>query len=321
MKILVTPTSMKPGDPRLKRLEDAANELVFNPTGKPLSEDALIGLLEGCEGYLAGLDQVTERVLRSCPGLKAISRYGVGYDRVDVKSADALGIPVAVTPGANAEAVGELSFAMMMSLARHIPELDASTKNGGWKHSAGMELYGKTLAIIGLGAIGKVVARCAGGLCMKVIAYDPYIDLGYCEKNGIESVSYQEAVSRADFISLHLPLLDSTRHIVNEQTIQWMKNGVILLNCSRGGLLDEEAVCRAMESGKIAGLGVDAFEIEPPGDSPLFHFPNVIATPHTGAHTKEASDNMAGMAVENLLDLLGGKECRFAVGAVKKIHG
>lgn len=313
--------ALAPGDPRLKRLEDAADELVFNPTGKPLSEDALIGLLEGCEGYLAGLDQVTERVLRSCPELKAISRYGVGYDRVDVKSADALGIPVAVTPGANAEAVGELSFAMMMSLARHIPELDASTKNGGWKHSAGIELYGKTLAIIGLGAIGKVVARCAKGLCMKVIAYDPYIDLNYCGAHDIESVSYQEAVSRADFISLHLPLLDTTRHIVNEQSVQWMKNGVILLNCSRGGLLDEEAVRRGMESGKIAGLGVDAFETEPPGDSPLFRFPNVIATPHTGAHTKEAADNMARMAVENLLELLDGKECRFAVGAVKKIRG
>lgn len=309
MKILVTPTSMKPGAPQLKKLEDFADELVFNPLGKPLEEDTLLELLSDCDGYLAGLDYVTEKVIRGCPKLKAISRYGVGYDRVDVKAAKAAGIPVAITPGANSEAVGELSFAMMLALARHIPALNESTKNGGWIRSSGTELYGKTLAIIGLGAIGKVVARCAAGFCMKVIAYDPYINEAYCEAHNIESVSFEEAISRADFISLHLPLTEATYHIVDRSAIDRMKPGVILLNCSRGGLLDEQALCDAMETGKIGGLGLDAFETEPPKDHPLFKYPNVIATPHTGAHTKEAVANMAQMAVDNLICMLSGEDC------------
>ena len=313
MKILVTPTSMKPGDPNLKELEAFADELVFNPTGKPLDEDGLIELLQDCDGLLAGLDSITARVIGSCKRLKAISRYGVGYDRVDVEAARAAGIPVAITPGANSEAVGELAFAMMMSLARHMPELDASTKAGGWLRINGQELYGKTLAILGLGAIGKVVARCAGGFCMRVVAYDPYINLDYCRAHGIESVSFDQALELGDFVSIHLPLLDSTRHMIDGAALEKMKQGAILLNCSRGGILDEAAVEQALASGKLGGLGLDAFEVEPPKGSPLFAYPNVIATPHTGAHTREAVANMAHMAADNLIALLKGEPCRFTV--------
>lgn len=313
MKILVTPTSIRPGDPRLDKLAEFADELVFNPTGKPLSEEELLKLLQDCDGYLAGLDHVTERVIQECPKLKAISRYGVGYDRVDIGAARKAGIRVAVTPGANSEAVGELSLAMMLALARNVPLLNDTTKSGGWIRVNGTELFGKTLAIIGLGAIGKVVARCVKGFSMKVIAYDPYIDVEYCRDHGIEAVSMEQAFSQADFISLHLPLTKETYHMVDDALLSQMKDGSILINCSRGGILNEEAVCKAMDSGKLRGVGLDAFEVEPPKDNPLFRYPNVIATPHTGAHTDEAVENMITMAVDNLISMLSGKECTCVV--------
>jgi len=315
MKILVTPTSLQPDrkSAALDRLKEFSEDLVFNSLGRPLEEDELIPLLKDCDGYIAGLDQVTARVIDSCSKLKVISRYGVGADRVDLQAAKAKGIAVTNTPGANAEAVGELAFALILSAARQVSYLDKSTRDGGWVRSTGMELKGKTIGIMGLGAIGRVVARCAEGFDMKVIAYDPYINLGYCKEHDISSCSFDEVTERSDVITLHLPLMDSTRHIISREAISRMKDGVIIVNASRGGIIDEDAAYDALKSGKIGGLGLDAFEIEPPVNSPLFEFSNVVVTPHTGAHTKEATDNMAGMSVQNAIDVLSGKDCRFII--------
>ncbi len=321
MKILVTPTSIQQGksSKALEKLMAFSDDLVFNPTGKPLSEDELIPLLKDCEGYLAGLDSVTEKVLDNCKGLKVISRYGVGYDRVDLNAASEKGIIVTNTPGANSEAVGELTFALILSLARNITYLDRKTKEGQWVRSTGIELKGKTIGILGLGAIGKVVARCAGGFEMKVMAYDPYINLQYCEEHDIKSSTLDEIFKNADVISLHLPLNDETKHIINAQSLEKMKDGVIIINASRGGIIDEDAAHSALESGKIGGIGLDAFEIEPPVNSPLLTLSNVVATPHTGAHTEEASSKMAEMAVDNLIACLTGTDCNFIVNhPVKK---
>ena len=311
MKILVTPTSLGPesGLEAMKRLREFADEIVYNEKGRPLTEEELIKALEGCDGYLAGLDQVSGRVLREAKGLKAVSRYGAGCDRVDLETARELGIPVANTPGANAEAVGELAFAMMLALARELPRLDASTKKGGWLRSMGTELSGKTLGIVGLGAIGRVVARCASGFQMRVIAYDPFINADYCREHGIEALSFEELISQADFISLHLPLTEETRHLVDRRAFEQMKDGVILIYASRGGIVDEKAARSALDTGRLGGLGLDAFEEEPPAGSPLFDCENVIATPHTGAHTREAAGKMAQMAVENLIQMLTGEAC------------
>lgn len=315
MKILVTPTSIQPGkdSKALEKLKAFSEDLIFNPTGKPLTEDELIPLLKDCEGYLAGLDSVTKKVLDNCPELKVISRYGVGYDRVDINAASEKGIVVANTPGANSEAVGELSFALILSLARNITYLDRMTKEGQWVRSTGVELKGKTIGILGLGAIGKVVARCAEGFAMNVMAYDPYINLHYCKEHNIISSTKDEIFEKADVISLHLPLMDETKHIINAQSLEKMKDGVIIINASRGGIIDEDAALCALKSGKIGGLGLDAFEIEPPVDSPLLSFSNVVATPHTAAHTEEASSKMAEMAVDNLIACLTGAECGFVV--------
>ena len=315
MKILVTPTSLQPGknEEALAPLRAFADELVFNTAGKPLTEEELIPLLQGCDGYVAGLDFVTESVFKACPGLKAVSRYGVGYDRVDLAAATAAGVKVTNTPGVNAEAVGELAFGLILCVARKIPALDRSTRDGEWVRSSGMELLGKTLGICGLGAIGKVVARCGQGFGMKVLAYDPYINEAYCAEHGIESVSFGELMSRSNVVSLHLPLLDSTRHMIDAKAIASMPDGAILVNASRGGIIDEDAAYEALVSGKLGGLGLDAFEIEPPVGSKLLTLDNVVATPHTGAHTKEATENMANASVKNLIDVLSGNDCPFIV--------
>ena len=315
MKILVTPTSMRPDKPSkaLETLQAFSSDLVFNPTQKPLTEDELIPLLQDCDGYLAGLDFVTDKVIAACPKLKVISRYGAGFDRVDVAAAKAIDLPVTNTPGVNAEAVGELAFGLIIALARRIPYLNNQTRAGEWVRSTGMELKGKTIGIFGLGAIGKVVARCAQGFGMNVIAYDPFIDEAYCQENHIENCSQAEVLSRANVISLHLPLNDETINYINRETIAKMPDGAIIVNTSRGGIINEDDAYTALKSGKLLGLGLDAFAIEPPVGSPLFELDNVVVTPHTGAHTAEATQNMANAAVKNLIDVLSGNDCSFVV--------
>ena len=315
MKILVTPTSLQPdkGSAALEILKEYSDDLIFNTKGRPLTEEELIPLLKDCDGYIAGLDFITEKVLESCPKLQVISRYGVGYDRVDIEAAKKKGITVTNTPGVNAEAVGELAFALILAVARKIPYLDSSIRKGEWVRSSGFECLGKTICIVGLGSIGKVVARCAKGFGMAICAYDPYIDPVYCKEHQIEPVSLEAGLKRADIVSLHLPLTDSTRHMIDQKAIANMKDGVVVINTSRGGIIDEEAAYEALKNGKLGGLGLDAFEMEPPKDSKLFEFDNVVATPHTGAHTAEATCNMANCAVKNLIDILEGKGSPYIV--------
>ena len=309
MKILVTPTSFKPDSesPAMKKLKSFAGSLVFNPVGKPLSEDELIPLLEGCEGCIAGLDYYTARVLESAKSLKVISRYGVGVDRVDIEAAKAKNIVVCNTPGANTQAVADLAFALLLSAARKVPILDRKTREGLWPRSNGTELYGKTIGIMGLGAIGRAVARRATGFSMKIVAYDPFMNNEYAEANGIVPADFDTVIREADFLSLHLPLTDETRHIISADVMRAMKKGAIIVNTARGGLIDEDAAYKLLASGHLGGMGLDVYEEEPPQKSPLFELENVVLTPHTSAHTAEATEAMADMSVQNLIDLLSGK--------------
>lgn len=315
MKILVTPTSLQPGSQSkaLEVLQSYSDDLVFNPAGRPLTEDELIPLLKDCDGYIAGLDFVTEKVISSCSRLKVISRYGAGYDRVDIQAAKKKGILVTNTPGVNAEAVGELAMALILSAARKVTHLNETTRGGEWLRSTGVELKDKTIGIMGLGSIGKVVARCAKGFEMNVAAYDPYINEAYCKEHKIQVCTFDELLEISDIISLHLPLLDTTRHLIGKDAFSKMKPNAILVNTSRGGIVDEDAACEALKSGHLGGLGLDAFEVEPPRNTSLFEFPNVVATPHTGAHTKEATSQMAAASVQNLIDVLEGKDCLYVV--------
>ena len=311
MKILVTPTSFKPDSdsPAMERLRSFAGSLVFNPTGKPLGEDELIPLLDGCDGCIAGLDFFTAKAMESAPGLKVISRYGIGVDRVDLAAAKARNIVVCNTPGANSQAVADLAFALLLSLARRVHILDRKTREGQWPRSNGAELYGKTIGILGLGAIGRAVAQRAGGFSMKVVAYDPFIDREYAKANGIAVADFDVLIREADFLSLHLPLTEQTRHIISADAMRAMKKGAFIVNTSRGSLIDEAAAYGLLKEGRLGGLGLDVYEAEPPGASPLFELENVVVTPHTAAHTVEATQAMADMSVQNLIDALSGKGC------------
>lgn len=317
MKILVTPTSFKadsigPGMDLLRQFVKEHNgELVFNSTGRPLIEDELIPLIKDCEGYIAGLDFVTEKVIDTCTFLKVISRYGAGVDRVDLTAAKKKGISVCNTPGANAQAVADLTLALILCVARKIPMLDRKTKEGQWIRSNGTELYGKTIGILGLGAIGRGVAKRAQGFSMRVLAYDPFINRQYALENNIEVSDFEGVIRNTDVICLHLPLTEETKYIISDAVIRRMKKGVILVNTARGGLIDEKAVCEHLKSGQIGGLGLDVYEEEPPGTSPLFELDNVVLTPHTASHTAEATVNMANMAVQNLIQVLSGKSCPY----------
>jgi D-3-phosphoglycerate dehydrogenase len=315
MKILVTATSLNPNhpSPALEQLQHFADEVIFNPHGRPLSEDELIPLLDGCEGYIAGLDFITKKVIDSSEKLKIISRYGAGVDRVDIASAHARGVIVCNTPGANAQAVADLAIGLTLGAARKIPMLDRKTREGQWTRSTGVELYAKTMGILGLGAVGRAVAKRAQGFSMTVLAYDPYINEQYVKENDIVASSFDQVIEGSDVISLHLPLTPETRRVINDGVMRRMKRGVIIVNTARGGLIDEEAACELLKSGHLGGLGLDAYEDEPPKQSPLFELDNVVLTPHTASHTFEATANMATMSVQNLIDILSGKPCPYIV--------
>ena len=316
MKILVTPTSFSRERVPVAwaRLASFATEIVVNPTGKLLSEKDIPPLLAGVDGWIAGLDFITAEALRQAPdSLKVISRYGVGVERVDLAAAAERGITVTNTPGVNAEAVADLTLGLMLAVARRIPALDRQVKAGAWPRTTGMEMSGKTLGILGLGAIGKAVAKRAQGFSMRILAHDPWLDAAYAEQHGILPTGLDELLAESDIVSLHLPLTAETENILCAERIARMKSGAILINTARGGLADETALLAQLVTGHLGGLGLDAFAVEPPGDSPLFRFDNVVVTPHAGAHTAEATANMAIRSVENLMSVLSGRSCPYVI--------
>jgi len=315
MKILVTPASLKPSthSPALDQLRAFAGDLVFNPYNRPLSEKELIPLLDGCDGCIAGLDPFNRTVIYAARTLKVISRYGAGVDNVDLAAASERGITVCKTPGVNAEAVADLAFGLMLCLARKLPLLNRNTREGKWDRSIGIELDKKTIGILGLGAVGKAVARRAAGFSMKVLACDPVIDPAYAQAHGITPVSFDKLIADSDILSLHLPLKSDTRHIISADVMRNMKNGALLINTARGGLIDEAAACDLLRSGRLGGMGLDVYEVEPPQDPALFSLENVVLTPHTAARTVEATAAMASLSVQNLIDVLSGKNCPYMV--------
>jgi D-3-phosphoglycerate dehydrogenase len=250
--------------------------------------------------------KVTRELLEAAPRLKVVGRAGIGVDNVDVKSATARGVVVMNTPQGNAITTAEHAIALMFALARQIPEASQSTKAGKWEKNRfmGVELYAKTLGLIGCGNIGSIVADRAAGLKMKVIAYDPFLTEARAVELGVEKVSLDELLARADFISLHAPLTEETRNILSREALARTKRGVRIINCARGGLIDEAALYDLLKSGHIAGAALDVFETEPATESPLFGLENVVCTPHLGASTTEAQENVAIQIAEQMSDFL-----------------
>ncbi len=239
--------------------------------------------------------KVTEKIINAAKKLKIIGRAGIGVDNIDIPKATAKGIIVMNTPFGNSITTAEHAITLMLALARQIPEADFSTRASKWEKSRfmGVEVTAKILGLIGAGNIGSIVADRAQGLKMKVIAYDPFLTPERAKNIGVEKVEFDELLKRSDFISLHTPLLETTRNIISKEAINKMKDGVRIINCARGGLIDEIALKEALESGKVAGAALDVYAEEPARDHPLFSAPNVICTPHLGASTKEAQENVA----------------------------
>jgi D-3-phosphoglycerate dehydrogenase len=250
--------------------------------------------------------KVTEKLIAAAPKLRVIGRAGIGVDNVDIPAATKKGIIVMNTPFGNSITTAEHAIAMMMALARQLPEADLSTKASKWEKNRfmGVEVTAKTLGIIGAGNIGSIVADRAIGLRMKVIAYDPFLTAERAMQMGVEKVELDELFKRADFITLHTPLIEATRNIINADSIAKMKSGVRIINCARGGLVDEKALYDALKAGKVAGAAFDVFVQEPAENNPLFELANFIATPHLGASTTEAQENVALQVAEQMADYL-----------------
>ncbi len=309
-RLLVTPTSYGKNDARLKtELEAQVGEVIYNPTGKPLTSAQVAGLLPGIDGYIAGLDGIDAVALAASDRLKVIARYGVGVDSVDLEAAKAKGIVVTNTPGANSVSVAELALGLMLALARQIPEAVEAVHQGKWPRYAGLSLEGKTVGILGLGAIGKQLAKRLAGFDCKVMAYDPFGDPAAARVLHVALTDLDEVLAASDFVSLHLPLLPETRCMVNDAFLAKMKKGSFLINTSRGEVMDEEALLKALQSGQLKGVGLDAFTVEPPDpNNPLLQLPQVIATPHLGAQTDGATSNMGWFAMHDCLAVLKGDE-------------
>ena len=259
--------------------------------------------------------KVTEELLQQASNLKVIGRAGVGLDNVDIPAATRKGVIVMNTPGGNTISTAEHTVSMLLSLARNIPQANMSMKNKKWdrKKFMGAEVYGKVLGIIGLGRIGVEVAKRASSFGMKIIAYDPYLTVEKAKEMEIESVSVREFCQRADYITVHTPLTKETKHIISDKEFKIMKTGVRLVNCARGGIINEAALIKAIESGKVAGCALDVYEQEPPTESPLLDMDCVICTPHLGASTEEAQVNVAVEVAAQVADALLNKGVRNAV--------
>ncbi len=285
---------------------------------KRLSEGELVGRVGEVEALVVRSEtKVTRKVMEAAPRLRAVGRAGVGVDNVDVEAATQRGVVVMNTPGGNTISTAELSFSMLMALARKIPQAHASMKAGEWNRKAfsGTELYGKTLGVLGMGRIGSEVARRAIAFGMRVLAYDPYLTLARARALQVELVERVDDVfAGADFLTVHMPLSDETRNMICAASIAKMRPGVRIVNCARGGIVHEGDLLEALNSGQVAGAALDVYETEPLGkESPLRQHPNLIMTPHLGASTEEAQENVGIEVAEAITDYLLRGTVRSAV--------
>jgi D-3-phosphoglycerate dehydrogenase / 2-oxoglutarate reductase len=286
--------------------KDHGIEVDFQPNlGK--DKDKLAELIGNYDGLaIRSATKVTSKILERAKNLKVIGRAGIGVDNVDIPAATARGIIVMNTPFGNSITTAEHAISLMLALARQIPEADTSTRAGKWEKNKfmGVEIFSKTLGVIGCGNIGSIVADRAIGLKMKVIAYDPFLSAERAMDLGVEKVELDDLFRRADFITLHTPLTEKTKNIIDAAAIKRMKKGVRIINCARGGLVDEAALTEALKSGQVAGAAFDVFVEEPATQNPLFSLPNVVCTPHLGAATSEAQENVALQVAEQMSDYL-----------------
>lgn len=306
VKVFITPRSFGSADPRVfDMLREKGITVQRNETGRLMSREEIMRAIADCDGVILGLDPMDAEMIASAPKLRAIARYGVGMDNVDLAAAKERGIAVSRTAGANSEAVADYAFALMLALARQVLPIHNRCLERDWSKSPTLDIARKTVGILGFGAIGKLVAKRCTGFDMRILAYDPFWDEEAARALGVERATTDEICSQADFISLHLPLLPETRHCIGSAQIAMMKPTAILVNTARGGLVDEDAILQALAEGRIYGAGFDVFEQEPPENPAWYTLPNVILGAHCATATAGAAENMGRMATENLIRDLG----------------
>ena len=306
-KILTTPRSYGKNMPQLfEALEGAGYEVVRNTTGGILDREQMKAMIAGCVGVIVGVDPLDAEILACAPKLRAVSKYGVGVDNIDLEYCAAHDIKVSRTVGANSEAVADYAMALMLAVARRVPMIDRKCRRMDWGKITTRDVSHATLGLFGLGAIGRHVARRAQGFGMRVIAYDPYWPEDFARENDIARADADTIFREADFISLHLPLMPETEGFVGERELSLMKSTAILINTARGALVDEKALLTALKENRIYGAGLDAFAHEPPEDDDWFSLDNVVLGSHCAASTTGATENMGRMATDNLLRDLAG---------------
>lgn len=304
-KVFVTPRSFgrhsNEPDEILKRF---GVEVKKNPYGKILTEAQMIEEIKDVDGIIVGVDPLSKEVLQHAEKLKVISKYGVGIDNIDMDYAKERNIEVARALNANADAVADYTFAMMMSVARKVVQIDKECRELNWKKITTVDVHKKTVGLIGLGNIGKKVAQRAKGFEMNVLAYDLIPDYEYAKSSGVHYVDRLDDIfAKSDFISLHLPLNKHTEYIINKEQFKQMKSTAVLVNTARGGLIDEQALLEALQEKLIWGAGIDVFESEPPKNKELLELDNIVIGSHCAASTVQAIDNMGIMSSNNLVEL------------------
>jgi D-3-phosphoglycerate dehydrogenase len=307
-KVLITPRSFAQySDGPFKKLESAGISIVNNPAGNIMTKGQMIEHIKGMDGIILGVDPMDADVLAAASDLKVVSKYGVGTDNIDLGYCAENGIEVTITKNANSEAVADYAFALMLSVARKVVEIDKGCRNGDWGKKVAVDVYGKKIGIIGLGAIGRGVAARAKGFCMELYGYDAFPDDDYMKANGITAASPDEMLKECDFISLHLPLTADTKHMINAKNLATAKKNLIIINTARGGIINEDDLYEALKNGAIMGAGVDVFESEPAKNSRLLELDNTVVGSHCGASTIGAVDTMSMMAAENVINVFRKK--------------
>lgn len=305
-KVLVTPRSFgKHSAAPIELLRANGLTVVFNPYGRILKREEMRSLIRDVDAVIVGVDPLDRDVLAQAGNLKLIAKYGVGTDNIDMAYAASRGIAVTTTAGANTEAVADYTFALLLAAARKMVPIDRACRRSDWKKVTTVDVYGRTLGLIGLGNIGKAVVRRAAGFKMNILAFDARQDAAFAAEYGVTyTASLEDLLREADFITLHVPLLPSTRHMIGKREFALMKETAVLVNTARGGLIDEQALYEAIALRRIWGAGVDVFEQEPPANKDILALDNIVIGSHCAASTVQAVDNMGLMASEHVIQYL-----------------
>ncbi|MDZ5456797.1 phosphoglycerate dehydrogenase [Azohydromonas lata] len=307
-RVLITAKSVAGSPQALKLIEQAGHEVMVKDPPLPFDEQWLIDQAREVDALVLAMEPVTSRLLDAVSRLKVIARPGVGYDTVDLEAASRRGVLVTVASGTNDQSVADFTFGLLLQATRAIAIAADSVRQGRWDRVTGTEAWGKTLAIVGLGRIGKAVAKRARGFDMRVLAVSRNTDDAFAREQGITFVSLEEALREADFVSLHAPLTPDTQDLINTRTLAWFKPGAYLINTSRGGLVDEQALAEAVRGGHLAGAAVDVLKAQGAGSqSPLINVPGIVVTPHMATFTRESMDRVALSVARSVIAVLQGQ--------------